>query len=1143
MVRSFHRGTALIALVLVFTAITVVPAFGEPGAASTVFINEIHYDNTGSDSGEGVEIAGPAGTDLSTWSIVLYNGSNNLEYNTVPLSGVLANQGGGYGTLWFSISGIQNGAPDAIALVDSTSTVVQFWSYEGTLTAGDGPAIGITSTDIGVSESSSTLAGESLQLTGSGTTAGEFTWSGPTTASPDAANAGQVLGNPPPTNVVINEFVFDVDGSDTGYAFIEIAGDPDTDYSDLTILEIEGDSTGSGIIDAVIPVGTTNAAGYWTDSEDAENGTVTLLLVSDFTGALGDDLDTDNDGTLDATPWTAIVDDIAVSDGGASDRTYAMSVLAGFDGASRIPDQADTDTLGDWMRNDFDKAGFPGETGTPVIGEALNTPGAVNEPILVGPIGACGDAATLISTIQGSGFASPEDGNTHIIEGVVVGDFEGSSGLEGFFVQEEDTDVDGDPTTSEGIFVYNGSSDSVSLGDTVRVQGVVDEFFGLTELTSLTGVVVCASGTDVATPSQLAPPLTDGDREAVEGMAVQFPAGLFVTDTYNLHRYGEAWLGIGGVVEQPTNEYGGGTPEATNLADENMLRSILLDDGSGSSDPSPIPYLNADGTLRIGDSDLDATAIMSYSFGNYKLEPVDVSFEPTNPRPTGPPDVGGDIVVASMNVLNYWTTIGCGGACRGAQTAAQLDVQTDKLVAALRGMNADIIALQEIENNPAAIQALVAAMNAAEGADVWEWIGPVSQNGYPIVNEIIFRNDRVTKVGDPMSLADPAFDDVSPSSGNELGRRPVAQTFDYNGAVFTVVSNHFKSKGSACGEPSEGADGQGNCNLRRVMQAQALLGWINSTLVPIDPDVVVVGDLNAYMAEDPIVTLESELSNLVTTFDADPYSYTFFADFSFPYVGRGSLDHAFATDSILGNVTGTATWHINGDEPRFLDWYDPSITGPGEFRSSDHDPVLIGLAFTPAIEVATTVYAGQDSGAACPGAELVSGTIGDAVTYCFVVTNTGETVLGPVTLADADLGITDADMTVLSGNLSSMTPGAVTVLYYETTLSGDLVDTTTATVVLPNEEVIADTDTAEVTAAPPTTTTTTTTVPTVTTTTVSDVPTTTTTSTTMPPMTTTTKAPKAGLPITGLSLLPLLLIAAGALGLGGAFVVGARRET
>jgi hypothetical protein len=160
----------------------------------TIFINEIHYDNTGGDTNEGFEIAGPAGTDLSGYTVELYNGNGGTSYNTISLSGIIPNQQNNLGTLWFTATGLQNGAPDGLALIDTDgTTVIQFLSYEGSFIAADGPANGMTSTDIGVSESSSTPIGNSLQLIGTGTQYSDFTWSGPIAATEGLQNTGQTL--------------------------------------------------------------------------------------------------------------------------------------------------------------------------------------------------------------------------------------------------------------------------------------------------------------------------------------------------------------------------------------------------------------------------------------------------------------------------------------------------------------------------------------------------------------------------------------------------------------------------------------------------------------------------------------------------------------------------------------------------------------------------------------------------------------------------------------------------------------------------------------------------------------------------------------------------------------------------------------
>lgn len=163
--------------------------------ATDVFINELHYDNTGTDANEGIEIAGPAGTDLTGWSIDLYNGNGGTVYNTQSLNGVIADQQNGFGTLslTYPVNGIQNGSPDGIALINNNSNVVQFLSYEGVFTAVGGPANGLTSTDIGVRETGSEPLGQSLQRAGSGSVYEDFTWNTPATNTYNAINTGQTF--------------------------------------------------------------------------------------------------------------------------------------------------------------------------------------------------------------------------------------------------------------------------------------------------------------------------------------------------------------------------------------------------------------------------------------------------------------------------------------------------------------------------------------------------------------------------------------------------------------------------------------------------------------------------------------------------------------------------------------------------------------------------------------------------------------------------------------------------------------------------------------------------------------------------------------------------------------------------------------
>lgn len=948
----------------------VLPVPTATAAGPTVFINEIHYDNSGADSGEGFEIAGPAGTNLAGWTVVLYNGSASQlnVYATVNLSGTIPNQQAGFGTLAFFQPGIQNGSPDGLALVDAGSSVIEFLSYEGSFTAVSGPATGMTSVDIGVSEPSSTPVGDSLQLTGSGTMGGDFTWAASQPNTFGGVNTGQTFTGvvTGPTDPVINEFVANHTGADS-QAFVEVFGDPATDYSAFTVLEIEGDSSGAGTVDAVLPIGTTNGGGYWVDPEDMENGTVTILLVENFSGSQGDDLDTNNDGTFDSTPWTRIVDDVATTDGGGSDIVYSSTVLAAFfdgnpfgaGGASRIPNGTDTDATADWTRNDFAGFGFPGFPGSPAVGEAENTPDAVNSAITVvtDPFGVCNDPATLIHDIQGGGTASSDVGSIREIEGIVTGDFEGGSELSGFFMQEEDADADGDGTTSEGIFVFNSGVGSVSSGDTVRVRGTVAEFFGLTEINNVISVTQCAATGTTAPAAWSLPVAAVGDWEWVEGMEISITQTLYASGNFTQARFGEVDLSIGGPLDNPTNVVAPGAP-AIALQDLNNRSRIQLDDASGVQNPLPLPpYLGADNTLRTGDTLPGITGNVNFSFGTYQIEPTQgITFTRVNTRP-GVPAVGGSMEVAAYNVLNYFTTIDNAGpicgplgnqGCRGADTASEFTLQRDKLVTAISELDAEVVGLMEIENHPGDVPTadLVAGLNAATAPGTYAYIATGAIGTDAIRQAILYQPAAVTPLGgfEVLDSTDiPTFDDTR-------NRPMVVQSFVDNatGGVFTVAVNHLKSKGSNCngvGDPDIG-DGQGNCNVTRTSAAQAIVDFLATDPTGSgDGDFLIVGDLNAYAQEDPVTTIEAGgytdlIESLVGSgYAGGAYSFNFFSQ-------SGYLDHGLASSSMASQVSDAAFWHVNADEPSGLDYNNfnqPGLQAPDQFRSSDHDPVLVGL--------------------------------------------------------------------------------------------------------------------------------------------------------------------------------------------------------
>ena len=614
------------------------------------------------------------------------------------------------------------------------------------------------------------------------------------------------------------------------------------------------------------------------------------------------------------------------------------------------------------------------ESVTPFGDGDLGTPGSANDCF-----GSCGDAATLISTVQGPGSASPLDGVAGIIvEAVVVGDFQPTDRLRGFFLQEEDADADGNPLTSEGIFVFDNSFGvDVLPGDVVRVRGTVDEFFGLTELTAITNVAVCDSGASV-TPAEITLPRDDlADWETTEGMSVTFSQDLYASDNFNQGRFGEVDLAVGGPLDNPTNVVPPGAG-ALALQDLNDRSRIRLDDGSNVQNPLPLPpYLGDDNTLRTGDVVSGLAGVLSYSFGSYEIHPTGaIEFTRLNERPDGPPDVGPSLItVAGFNVLNYFTTIDngdeiCGPLadqrCRGADTPEEFVRQKDKLVAALSILDADVVGLIEIENAPNDIPVadLVDGLNSVVGAGTFDYI-PTGAIGLDVIRQaLIYKPAAVTPVG-AFAVLDSSVD---PTFLDEKNRPVLAQSFmeNSNGEVFTVAVNHLKSKGSPCddvGDPDAG-DGQGNCNLTREAAAIALADWLAGDPTASGSDhALIVGDLNAYAMEDPIVALES--ADFVDLFEQ--FKGTGYADgaYSFNFFGQsGYVDHALASAGMADGISGADFWHVNADEPRALDYNEfnqPGLYAPDEFRSSDHDATVAGLYRD---EDEDGVWDGQDY---CPG--------------------------------------------------------------------------------------------------------------------------------------------------------------------------------
>ncbi len=589
----------------------------------------------------------------------------------------------------------------------------------------------------------------------------------------------------------------------------------------------------------------------------------------------------------------------------------------------------------------------------------------------------CGEPYIPINALQGSGPTSPYQNSVVTTEGVVAAVFQGTGKLGGFFLNSLNSAIDSDPATSEGIFVYAPSA-SITVGERVRVSGTVQEYSGsygamaqMTQIGASPTVTSCSTG-ETVTPFPLILPIPSAADpqtylERYEGMLVTISQPLTVQQNYFLGRFGQLTLGADGRIFTHLNS-------GTGTYADNLRRMIVLDDGATVQNPAPIPYYAEDGAVRAGDVIPTLTGVVDQGRVNssntgtvfpdvfYRIHPtVAPTFQSQNPRPATPPLVSsgmnGTVKVAAMNVLNYFVTLNqtpypagspynASNTPRGANTAAEFTRQQEKIVRALAGLNADVIGLIEIESwtGADAVNNLVNALNAHLGSPVYAAVpDPATGVGNDAIKvALIYKTATVERVGVSLSTSASPFN---------LYRYPVAQAFrdKTTGEVFTVVINHFKSK-SCSGTPTGGdadlGEGAGCYNTTRVAMSNTLLNWINNTLIPTtnDPDVIVMGDFNAYGAEQPILTLESGgLVNMGKQYEGtDTYSYVFDGM-------AGALDHLFVTSSLTSKTTGAGHWHINADEPSVIDYNTKFKTvdlyQAHPYRSSDHDPILVGLDF------------------------------------------------------------------------------------------------------------------------------------------------------------------------------------------------------
>jgi predicted extracellular nuclease len=755
-------------------------------------------------------------------------------------------------------------------------------------------------------------------------------------------------------------------GEDTD--FVEIAADPGTDVSGWTVGTVtRGGAPQSGAHVTTLPSGTVVG----------DSGALAVdvpITNSVDTGSRADGSYGSSAFVVDADGALIDFDQIGGEVGGRGvTATNAATLPESVRGQEATPTGATAPAGrsiqlvdGSWIADTPTPGALPGDDST-------------DPPVEPGEV-------IPIADIQGTGAESPLVGQTVTTQGVVTAVW-AEGGLNGYTIQTAGTGGSAKAAgeASDGLFVYSAQTKSeVAVGDSVQVTGSVSEYYGQTQVTvSASGLTQLDEALEAPTPIEGEFPTGDAEREALESMLVLPTGDITVTDNYGTNRYGEVGL-VNGTepLFQATDVVAPGEA-AQEYEAENLEREFVLDDGgsvdyTGSASDVPLPYVSTDEPVRVGAATtFTDPVVVGYGFDKWRLQPTTwltgenagqaqpAQFEDT--REAAPQDVGGDITVSSFNVLNYFTTTGdqlsgctfyedrngdpttVRGGCdaRGAFDAQNLERQQAKIVDAINALDASVLSLEEIERSSAfgkdrdeSLSILVDALNEDAGEETWAFAespAELPEDEDVIRTAFIYQPAEVTPVGDSTILTG------SDAFGN--AREPLAQAFTTgeDDDPFVAIVNHFKSKGSGSGDGNvDNGDGQGNSNADRVAQAEALVAFADEQKEAAGTDdVVLLGDFNSYTEEDPMQVLyEAGFTNIGKEF-TDEQTYLF--------GGRvGSLDHVLASESLVEDVTDADIWNINSVESIGLEYsrYNANVTNlyaEGPFRSSDHDPLVMGL--------------------------------------------------------------------------------------------------------------------------------------------------------------------------------------------------------
>lgn len=521
-----------------------------------------------------------------------------------------------------------------------------------------------------------------------------------------------------------------------------------------------------------------------------------------------------------------------------------------------------------------------------------------------------------------------------VVDGRVTGAF--ADGLGGWFLQSAAPDPDG----PAAVFVEAADGMAAPVaGAHVRVRGTLRSLDGLPILQPAR-VDTLVTPAPALTPLRLAGAPDDWSRLA--GQWVRIDAPLTVSGQHERARRGTLVASFDGRLYVPS-EIGWPGAQAAMVAAANADRRILLDDGRDDAPADGAPWYLPETAraLRSGSVLTGVEGIVDHRHGAWRLQlTTPVQVQPA-PRPA-PPQVDGDVRIAAFNLENLFNGDGRGGGfptARGAETPADYARQLEGLVATITALDVDVAALMELENDgytpDSSIAHLVDTLNAAGPARDWRFVGTGEGPGTDAIRVgLIYRSTRVRPQGAPATLGGGPFERSS--------RVPLAQAFvpvrdgRPDGADFSVVAVHFKSKGcgSAAGADADRGDGQACWNATRTESARRLLDWLARAPTGAGERVAVVGDFNAYAREDPLRLFYEAgwRAPFAGGPGAPPHSFVFDGQ-------AGRLDHALLSPALAARVAGAAKWHTNADEP--ADMRAREAAGP--WRSSDHDPLVVGL--------------------------------------------------------------------------------------------------------------------------------------------------------------------------------------------------------